>query len=131
MLMIIRVNKELYSKEVLLKTAYSLTDKVYLHLDQDENDWLISWKLKENQNIDEGEFENELIAQSLREKLINQTADIRKLILARAFASTMMDDQQSESAFVAPEHKEEKSQDNLVVSSQEVESILKGWFDQP
>ena len=129
--MIIRVNKELYSKEVLLKTAYSLTDKVYLHLEQNEKYWIVSWKPKENNDLNEGEFENELIAQALREKLISQTADIRKIILARAFASTVLDDQPGEINHTMPENVEQTIQEDTVISSQEEASILRGWFDQP
>ena len=129
--MIIRVNKELYSKEVLLKTAYSLTDKVYLHLEQDEKDWIVSWKPKKSHDLNEGEFENELIAQALREELINQTADIRKIILARAFASTVLDDQPGELIYSVPENVEQTIQEDSVISSQEEASILRGWFDQP
>ena len=129
--MIIRVNKELYSKEVLLKTAYSLTDKVYLHLEQDEKDWIVSWKPKKSHDLNEGEFENELIAQALREKLISQTADIRKIILARAFASTVLDDQPGEINHTMPENVEQTIQEDTVISSQEEASILRGWFDQP
>ena len=129
--MIIRVNKELYSKEVLLKTAYSLTDKVYLHLEQNEKYWIVSWKPKENNDLNEGEFENELIAQALREKLISQTADIRKIILARAFASTVLDDQPGEINYTMPENVEQTIQEDTVISSQEEASILRGWFDQP
>lgn len=125
----IRASKSLYSREVLLKTAYSFTDKVYLHLEQDEKDWIISWKSKEGQVIDAGEFENELIAQSLREELLQQTMDLRKVILARAFASTVMDNQSLDDALdqtvgtvVAPENV-------MPVTEKEKEAILRGWFD--
>lgn len=125
--MTIEVSKSLYSKEVLLKTAYSFTDKVFLHLEQTEKYWVVSWKPRTGQNIDEGELENELVSQALREKLVEQTADLRKIILARALASTVMDDQPGDINIPLPI--EETSLDTTIVSEKEKEEILRGWFD--
>lgn len=124
--MLITVSKTLYSKEVLLKTAYSLTDKVYIHLDQNEESWIISWKSKAGQQIDPGEMENELITQSLRAALLDQNAEIRKIILARAFASTILDDQKenTDQALISEE------QIGFILDEEEKKAILKGWFDQ-
>ncbi len=128
--MLIKVDKDLYSKEVLLKTAYSLTDKVYLHLDQDDHFWIVSWKPKLEMNIDAGEFENELISQALREKLIIQTADLRKIILARAYASTLVDTfSGDDNPPTGAQGKKDWISSNI--GKEEEEEILRGWFDQP
>ena len=89
--MTIHVDKALYCREVLLKTAYTFTSQVYLHLSQSDSEWIISWTPKANSDVDPAEFENELISQQLRFLLLEKTSDIRKLILARAFASTVID----------------------------------------
>ena len=36
-------NKEIYSREALLKAAYTFTDHAYLHLSQDKDNWIISF----------------------------------------------------------------------------------------
>ena len=120
----IRIDKAIYSKEVLLKTAYSFTDKVYLHLAQDEKQWIVSWQPKEDQEINSGSFENELIAQELREGLISRTSDVRKLILARAFASTILDEEAT-----SEDTAEQASAQDAPDEGADLD-ILKGWFDQ-
>ena len=114
----LQLDQQLYSKEVLLKTAYSFTDRVYLHLAQDGNGrWLVSWTCKEGCELRPEAFENELIAQELRSGLLEKTAEVRKLILARAFASTVVDTAGAPEA-AAPAEAPDDPQD-----------ILKGWFD--
>ena len=119
--MTICVDKLLYSREVLLKTAYSFTDKVYLHLSQNDTEWVVSWVPKEESDISPNEFENELISQQIRLHLLEKTADIRKLVLARAFASTIIDDQRT----LADEISELEE-----VTEESKTDILKGWFDK-
>ena len=87
----IKLDKNIYSKDVLLKTAYAFTDKAYLHLSQDAENWIIHWTNKDNAGVSEQDFENEMIAQQLRESLLLKSSDIRKLILARAYASTLIE----------------------------------------
>ena len=115
------LDNTIYSKEVLLKTAYSFTDKAYLHLSRKDDHWVVEWTDKDNSHVSALDFENELITQQLREELIQKTANIRKLILARAFASTIIDN---------GEHDEmNKSVEQTALDSSEDERILKGWFD--
>ncbi len=126
---IIRVSRSLYSKEVLLKTAYSMTDRAFIHLEQDGKDWIVSWKPRNAQQINEGEFENELIAQSLREKLLEQSTDLRKLILARAFASTVMDNRQGDLPETSPEEENALPGYSEHITEKEKSEILRGWFE--
>jgi len=125
--MIYKLDKALYSKEVFLKTAYTFTETAYVHLSQDDTNWIVEWNAKEGQNISGGEFENELIAQQLREELLEQTKDIRKILLARAYASTMINEEDGEETAEAGQ-KETADQENG--NEAEAESILKGWFEQ-
>lgn len=91
------VNKDLHSRYALLKTAYHFTDEYYVLLDQDENLYHIDISAKDgNTPADiEGRFANELVAQSTREAILEKTSSLRELILARAFASTIIDDKAS------------------------------------
>lgn len=84
------LSKSLYTKLSLLKTAYSFTGRAYLHLSQDNENWIVEWKNK-NDDIHPDEFENELIQQQLRLEILDKTADIRKILLARALASTVLE----------------------------------------
>ena len=111
--------KTLYSQEVLLKTAYSFTDRAYVHLSQDNQYWIISLEAKAECNINPGDFENELIEQQVREKILNQTSDIRKLVLARAFASTIIED-----------YEDDIIEENDMETATDEEEILKGWFEK-
>ena len=122
----IRIDKGIYSREVLLKTAYSFTDKAYLHLSQDDSSWIISWTNMPDHEVNPEMFENEMISQQLRAEIVRKTKDIRKLLLSRAFASSVLemtnaDVSESEEKGIAlsDEGEEENAMD-----------ILKGWFDE-
>ncbi len=90
----VRYCKALYSKQALLKAAFHFTDEYYVMLDCD-NDYyvveIIEKNEKQNTATISEEFGNELLAQMTRETILEETADIRKLILGRAFASTIID----------------------------------------
>ena len=121
----IKVDKSIYSKQVLLKTAYSFSDRVYLHLSQDSRSWIIQWTNMPGQTIEPEKFENELLSQQLREEIIEKSKDIRILLLSRAFASSAM----------ILDHDDFKTSvdantDNNIEDEKENEAtILKGWFD--
>ena len=87
----LKFDKSLYDKQVLLRAAYSFIDRVYIHIEQDQQYWYVSWKPKDSIDIDSAMFENELITQALRTQVLRETSEIRKLALARAFASTIID----------------------------------------
>ena len=113
----IKLDKAIYSKEVLLKTAYSFTDRAYLHLAQDDIYWIVRWEPKKGNNLISAEFENELIQQETRLILEQKTADLRKIIIARALASTIIDRPLPENPSVE------------VLDEDEAEKILKGWHE--
>lgn len=94
----LKYNRELYSKQSLLKAAYHFTDNNYVHLDCDKQYYLVSLTPKDTENSSEKleeEFTNELLAQAVREAVFQQTQDIRKMVLGRAFASTIITDEES------------------------------------
>lgn len=122
----IRIDKNIYSKEVLLKTAYSFTDRAYLHLSQDENSWIITWTNMPNKDVNPELFENEMISQQLRAELVSKTTDIRKLLLARAFASSAL-----EMNVTGKNESEGERTEPIDEETEEDEGkILKGWFDE-
>ncbi len=120
----IRADKSIYSKQVLLKTAYSFSDRAYLHLSQDDHSWIIQWTEMPDQEVKPEMFENEMISQQLREELVEKTKDIRTLLLSRAFASSALDIHEAVDSMTS---------DIVVVPELDVEEnavdILKGWFD--
>lgn len=112
--MIYAYSKELYPKLVLIKAAYNYTDKYYVHMDIVEDKYEIELTPKSNElAIDENEFDNEILIQLARYEILKSTQDIRKLVLARSMASTIIDDP------VVIEADDEKDMSN----------ILKDWFE--
>ena len=121
----IRVDKSIYSKQVLLKTAYSFSDRAYLHLSQDDHSWIIQWTDMPDQEVRPEMFENEMLSQQLREELVEKTKDIRTLLLSRAFASSALEIKEEvgdidDTAVEVPDFDVEEN----------AADILKGWFDK-
>ena len=104
-----KYSKELYSKDVLMKAAYAFTDDVYVHLDCDNENYMVSAtsKLDESEENIFNKFENEMIAQ--------ETKNIREMIVARALSSTMV------------HLNEENVKDE---ESFDAKEISKSWFDK-
>ena len=85
-------SKEMYPKVALLKAAYAFTDRAYLHLDADLENYYVDISPK-NAPIPDLEqlFENEMLCQSVRHEIYLQTRTIRELLTARAIASTVVE----------------------------------------
>ena len=43
----VKYSKELYDKDVLIKAAYAMSDKVYIHLDVDKDNYLVEFSSKD------------------------------------------------------------------------------------
>ncbi len=111
-----KFHKELYSKIALIKAAYNFTDVAYVHLDADEDYYYVTIEPKQKGNeVSEQTFLNEMLTQSVRHEVYQQTKNIRELMLARAMATSvivqedMVDDDETEDMFSENE-------------------ILKDWF---
>ena len=113
-----KFRKELYPKIVVLKAAYNFTDRAYLHLDADDSYYYVDLTEKAGENITENEFENEMLAQSVRHEIYLQTKTIRELLLARAMATTVITDREM------AEEQITGAEDNGFEES----DILKDWF---
>lgn len=111
-----KFSKELYSKIALIKAAYNYTDIAYVHLDADDVYYYVSIENKKpGQEINEQDFINEMLAQSVRHEIYQQTKNIRELLLARAMATSV----------IVENGIEENEKVNGLFNENE---ILKDWF---
>lgn len=111
-----RFRKELYSKVALIKAAYNFTDTAYVHLDADDCYFYVTVESKTpDYLVSEKEFINEMLTQSVRHEVYQQTKNIRELLLARAMATSVIVDD----ALI-----DEQDTGN----SFEENDILKDWF---
>ena len=112
----LRFNKEIYPLIVLMKSAYSFTDRAYIHLDEEEGYFSVDIEPKKGcEELNEKEFVNEMLFQAVRLLISGKTKTVRELTLARAFASTLI----------------ENREDNSVSEEEQVDidAILKDWFE--
>jgi len=110
-----KFSKELYPKTALIKSAYSFTDRAYIHLDANEDNYIVLLEFKDGITFDFKEFENEMLAQTARYEVYRQTKDIRRLTVARALASTVIE------TFPADDDSDDSNYD--------IDEILTNWFD--
>ncbi len=95
---VILINPKLYSLEAVYGAAYAFLDKAYVYLEQGPNSKIqVNLKGKEKMNKKSlealrGEFLNELLNFSLREKISKNNKKIREYIVARALVSASQQD---------------------------------------
>ena len=113
-------NKNMYPKVALFKAAYNFTDDYYIYIDIDDNSYIVEITAKNQEdNTDiKGKFDNEMLVQTARMHIIEQTKSIRELIMARAFASTVIDDL-SDVAEIEADSEE----------VMDIDAILTDWFE--
>lgn len=111
-----RFSKELYPKVALIKAAYNFTDSAYIHLDADDNYFYVTIESKQSSGVvSEKEFVNEMLTQSVRHEVYQQTKNIRELLLARAMATSVIVDD----ALIDEQDTGDRFEEN---------DILKDWF---
>ena len=117
------ISKEMYTKDVLLKVAYLFSNRAYIHIELSENgNWQINMKMKDGfERVLPEEFENELLAETVRSKILKKTHTIRELLLARALSSSIVEDDNIIEKIV-------EEQDST--SDQELGNILEDWFEK-
>lgn len=88
---VLRFKQELYPKEAVMKAAYRFLDRSYIHVDVQQNEYIIEIvdKGHDNSSVTPYEFENELLAQAVRYQVYNETHTIREILMARAMSSTI------------------------------------------
>ena len=117
---VLKFKHELYPKEALLKAAYHFIDRCYIHVDIIEDDYLVYLTTKKDvsDDVTEHEFENELLAQTVRYHVYTQTHVIREILMARALSSTITGSNT------------ELEKADLPESLDSLENILTDWFEK-
>ena len=117
--MIEKYSRDLYPREVIIKTAYAFLDKYYVHLDMNDSEYIFDIIAKDNaNNIDiKQKLDNEIIFQLARFTISIHTSEVRKLVMGRAFSSSMI-----------MENKEMPEYNPGYISY--AEKILKDWFEK-
>ena len=114
-LMTITYPDDIYPKEVLIKASYRFLDRAYIHIDKDHDKFVVSLTAKDDMEpVTAEEFDNEMLAQAARYVISARTKNIREITLARAMASTII---------------EEDIAYNETEDVEDVSSILKDWFE--
>lgn len=118
-----QVDKGLYPLKAIYRTAYLFTDRYYIGLDQNEKVYIISLSGKDKKIVyeDVGEFQNELLNQSLNEIVNEKTRDIRKLIVTRALYSAFVPEEENE--YEGMQEKTDEADYNL-------DEIAKAWYEE-
>lgn len=103
-----------------MKAAYHFIDRCYIHVDTCDEEYVIDITSKDDSNADTVafEFENELLAQTVRYQVYLQTHTIREILMARAMSSTI----------TGSNTKLENEQ--LPDSIENLDSILTDWFEK-
>jgi His-Xaa-Ser system protein HxsD len=110
---IIKINKNIYPKEVLIQATYVKLDKFYFLIDEDENYYIVSMKYKEKNeknNLEKAVFEffDELIESQSYLDQLKRTSKIREIILERALLGQTLDDETLDSLAI-----EDKKENNF------------------
>jgi His-Xaa-Ser system protein HxsD len=98
---VIKINKEIYTKEVIIQATYVKLEEAYFLIDQKEEYFLINIKLKDNTKLDLKDtvysFFDELIESQSYIDQLKRTSKIREIILERALLGQTLDDETIES----------------------------------
>ena len=93
------MKKDIYPLKAVYRAAYLLTDEYYIGIDQNSDEYLIFFSSKERAADggmkavdfeDAGCFQNELLDQSMKLSIGNDTRQIRELIVTRALYSAFI-----------------------------------------
>lgn|SRR5690606_16228406 len=86
-----KLSKKDYSESLVYKCMYWYLENYNVEITSDFNDYIVKIALKNNTDFDEEELivrlKNDLIDFKLREIINNETANLRELITAKAFAN--------------------------------------------
>ena len=112
--MIYKFSTKLYSKESLIKSAYTFIDDFYIHLDLKNDEYIVELTPKRNAtSISMEEFKNEMLLQETRVIVNNRNQKIRDILFSRAMASTIIEEKIEEEVF----------------EDIDADKILIDWFD--
>ncbi len=96
----IKINKNIYPKEVIIQTTYVLLDDFYFLIDEEDKYYIITIKYKEeNSNTKENlkkaayKFFDELIESQSYIDQLKRTSKIREIILEKALLGHTLDEE--------------------------------------
>ena len=122
---VLYVLKSVYPAECVLKAAYAFLDKAYMHIDENETCWVVEIEARSGKETSEcclqKDFENELIAQTVRLSVFKRTHTLREMMLARAMSSSLIE---GDDTFSQVDVEEENAADD------QLQHILKDWYEQ-
>lgn len=91
---IVIIPMKMYSMEIILKCFYWYNDEYFVELDKNNEEYIVKLANKSNSSITvnklkqlETKIKQDLIDYSLRQIILNETQNIRDLIIAKAFES--------------------------------------------
>jgi len=95
---ILKINKNIYPKEVIIQATYVKLENFYFLIDEEEGYFVISMKFKEketntNENLQRAvyEFFDELIESQSYLDQLKRTSDLRQIILEKALLAQTLD----------------------------------------
>ena len=124
----ITVSNNLYPLITIKKAISNYMEDVYVKLEEEQDKIIIKIQLQGNEKELEkiiGEFYNELLRESLRYDIANETKNIRELIIARALYTTCIDVEENEKI------SEKRNEEKQIVFEEEfnIDDIAVNWFD--
>ena len=112
-------SRTIYPKSAVIKAAYMFTDRAFIHLDADNESFIVDLEMKNpDDKIISKDFENELISQTARYVIGKKTKTIREMMIARAVASSIL---------VNEDFKDDSYEDE---EETDVDGMLADWFDR-
>ena len=117
-------DSKIYEKSALIKAAYSFINEYYIHLEINEKgNYYLSFTAKSEKSAPDivEKFENELLAQTVRQHVYRETKSLREIMVARAMASSMIIDD------VVTENIDNQS-DSDQETNYNLNDILIDWF---
>lgn len=125
----IKLNLDVYPLDVAMKASYNYIEQVYIFFEKDsEKTYEIEFENK-NDNIDLNkiisEFKNELLHESIRKNISQETKNIRELILARALYGFALENNDSENDNFKINLENNSLEDSYL---DDKENIGKSWF---
>lgn len=127
------IDKNLFNKDIVLKTAYGFLDRWYFFFKLDENENLLlqftfkDWVEKSPENII-GDFSDELISTYLRDKLEHDNKDIREKIVWAAIANSLDSNNFVE---IDTDNNQWNSEQNQIDFDKDIDEILKEIENDP
>jgi len=82
----IKINKEIFSKEIIIQTTYILLEKFYFLIDSDKNYFIVEMKSKDKPITEKDvlKFFDEIIESQSYIDQLKRTSKIREIILEKA-----------------------------------------------